>query len=111
LTVFNVSWQITNALFQLLVTNQWGSILSGVVSITLPPNLYAASNVGGNNFQLYLSGPPNTTNRIWATTNLLLPLAQWQVIATNITDGGGQGQFLDTNTVGTPTKYYRLSSP
>jgi hypothetical protein len=45
------------------------------------------------------------------TTNLALPTAQWQVIATNVADSTGACQFFDTNTACTPQRFYRLSSP
>lgn len=112
-TAPNVSWLAAGARFQVIITNTWGSITSGaaLLNVLPPPNLEALANSGGGGFTLYLSSYPNSTNRLWAATNLALPLPLWQVIATNLTDSNGLAQFLDTNTAGTPAKYYRLSSP
>jgi hypothetical protein len=60
---------------------------------------------------VYLASHPNSTNRLWTTTNLTAPQSQWQVISTNITASNGLSQFSDTNTVGMPNKFYRLSYP
>jgi uncharacterized repeat protein (TIGR03803 family) len=111
-TVQNVSSQsATNAQFQVVVTNAWGSVTSSAVSLTLPlpPKISAISSLNGGNCTLILQSQPNSTNRLWATTNITIN--QWQVIATNVTDSNGLAQYLDTNTAGTPQKFYRLSNP
>jgi Chitobiase/beta-hexosaminidase C-terminal domain len=60
---------------------------------------------------LNFAGPPNTTNRVWANTNLALP-AGWQPIFTNTTTSpDGTWQFIDTNTAGYPIRFYRFSTP
>jgi hypothetical protein len=68
-------------------------------------NLDASGNV-----TLNFASLPNSTNRIWAATNLVPP-AVWQVISTNIADPNGQWQFIDTNAIGHPMRYYRFSMP
>ncbi len=93
------------------VTNSYGSITSQVASLNvlLQPNI-KPSNGGVSVCSVHLRGSqPNSTNRLWASTNLALN--QWQVIATNVTDSNGLSQFLDTNTTGMPQKFYRLSYP
>jgi uncharacterized repeat protein (TIGR03803 family) len=113
LTLSNISWQITNAQFQVLITNHWGSILSSPASahVLLQPTIFDVTVSGDDQVMVQLGSYPNSTNRLWATTNLSLPLSQWQVVATNIADGNGLSQFQDTNTIGIPTKFYRLSLP
>jgi hypothetical protein len=98
---------------QLVVTNSWGSVTSRLASLNVlfQPNSYAVSNIGGGNCTVFLGSYPNSTNSLWATTNIALPFAQWQLIATNITDINGLSQFLGTNTAGLPQKFYRLSNP
>ena len=51
---------------------------------------------------------PQSTNRLYAATNLTRP-SVWQPIYTNVT--GGLWQFTDTNASGNPAKFYRLSTP
>ncbi len=113
LILAHVSSQITNAQFQVVVTNFWGSVISGAASVQmqLQPTIYTVSCSGEGCVTLQLGSYPNSTNRLWATTNLALPLAQWQVVATNLTDGNGVSRFSDTNTFGLPWKFYRLSQP
>jgi uncharacterized repeat protein (TIGR03803 family) len=59
---------------------------------------------------LHLAVAVGSTNRLWATTNPYLPLAHWQVLATNVA-ANGFFDFQDTNTAGYPAKFYRLSMP
>jgi len=74
------------------------------------PCSIALAGSGSGNFTVFAGSYPNSTNRIWATTNLALP-SSWQVLGTIITDTNGVGQLLDTNTAGIPAKFYRLSYP
>ena len=49
-----------------------------------------------------------STSCLWEmSTNLI----QWQVLSTNIASTNGLFQFTDTNVMGKPMKYYRLSNP
>jgi hypothetical protein len=99
--------------YQLVVTNAYGSATSRLASLNvlLQPNSYGISNSGGGKRTVFLASYPGSTNRLWTTTNLLFPMPQWTVLATNVMNGSGLGQFLDTNTAGVPAKFYRLSAP
>lgn len=99
--------------YQVIVTSPYGSATSDVASLTVlrRPNLYGLSNSGSGITTLLLASTPGSTNRLWATTNLSLPFAQWQPIATNVADVTGLFQFIDTNAGNAPAKFYILSSP
>jgi hypothetical protein len=57
--------------------------------------------INGNN------GIPDWFCYLMASTNQALPVAQWQVIATNMFDGNGNASF--TNTAGAnPWQFYLL---
>jgi uncharacterized repeat protein (TIGR03803 family) len=97
--------------------NLYGTASSGgtggngtVFELGLPPYSIALAGSGGGNYTVFADSYPDTTNRIWSTTNLALP-SSWQVLGTITTDANGMGQLLDTNTAGIPAKYYRLSYP
>ncbi len=60
---------------------------------------------------LSLASVASSTNRLWAAASLVTPLDQWQVVATNTAGTNGLFQITDTNLVGVPQKYYRLSTP
>jgi uncharacterized repeat protein (TIGR03803 family) len=114
LTVSYASWLAAPKIqYQIAVANAWGSSTSAAVSVNLllQPNIYAISNCIGGTVALYLTSYPNSTNRLWTTTDLSLPLAQWQVLATNVADSNGLGQFIDTNAIVPPQRFYRLSQP
>jgi hypothetical protein len=51
---------------------------------------------------------PGSTSRVLFDTNLV-PTVNWQPIYTN--QNGGTWQFTDTNTGGSLSKFYRLSTP
>ena len=99
--------------YQVLVTSPYGSVTSDLASLAvlLQPNCYGISNSGSRTVTLLLASTPGSTNRVWATTNLNLPLAQWQPIATNTADATGLFQFSDTNAGTGAAKFYILSSP
>ena len=98
--------------YQLIVTNLYGSATSRVAALTvlLQPNVYGTSN-GSGRMSLNLASAPGSTNRLWISTNLGLPMSQWRVIATNVASSNGLFQFTDTNTASLPKRFYRLSTP
>lgn len=97
--------------YQVIVTNVNGSVTSSPASLTvlLQPNSYGISNSGSGTVTLLLAGAPGSTNRLWTSTNVHVPLAQWQPIFTNTVAAPGFFQFMDTNAGG--AKFYILSSP
>jgi hypothetical protein len=99
--------------YDVIVTSPYGSATSSAASLSvlLQPNCYGISNNGDGTVTLLLASTPASTNRLWSTTNLSLPLSQWQPITTNTADPTGLFQFTDTNTGDTPAKFYILSSP
>jgi uncharacterized repeat protein (TIGR03803 family) len=112
LTLYPVSAGATGS-YQLIVTNAGGSATSRVASLTvlLQPNPYGISSSNGGKMNLNLASIPGSTNRLWTTTNITLPMTQWQIIATNVMDSNGFSQVTDTNTSPFKAKYYRLSMP
>jgi uncharacterized repeat protein (TIGR03803 family) len=97
--------------------NLYGTASSGgignngtVFELGPQPGLITLAGDGVGNYTVFAGSYPNSTNRIWATTNLALP-SSWQVLGTIITDANGMGQLLDTNAADIPAKYYRLSYP
>ena len=111
LSLSNVTPQ-SAGLYSVVVTNVYGSVTSSVVSLTVvTPLVVTGINLDARgNVTLNFASFPNSTNRIWAATNLVPP-AVWQVISTNIADPNGQWQFIDTNAIGYPMRYYRFSTP
>ena len=92
-------------------TNTPGQVKLVVQAIPANPPVFGGATLAGG--KLNLSGSGGTTNGtyyILASTNLALPPAQWQFIATNQFDGSGN--FTVTNLVNTnaPQRFYLLRS-
>lgn len=99
--------------YQVIITNFYGSVTSSPAAliVQMVPTILMLSNNADGATILYLASFPGSTNRLWATTNLSLPMAQWQVVATNSADSNGFLQITDTNAIGQSMMFYRLSMP
>ena len=97
------------------VTSGGGTNNAGVIfRLVLPGNpgwhprmIGATPSVSGWN--VAAANVPGSTNRLLASSDLTLPLWQWQVVGTNVADGNGQLQFTDTGGAG--ARFYRLAAP
>ncbi len=98
----------------LVVTNSYGSVTSSVVTLSVVPWLPFISNAvlnsNGSSVTLNFVGVPNSTNRVWITTNLNPPTA-WQVLCTNISGSSGQCQFTESSLSNYSQRFYRVSTP
>lgn len=65
----------------------------------------------GTNLEFTASGWANQTNYLIASTNLVLPAAQWTRIATNVSDLSGICAFTNAIPPGVPQRFYRISVP
>jgi cytochrome c peroxidase len=74
----------------------------------LPQPVVNTPAIAGGDFLLTGNGIPGWTYYVLATTNLMLPLADWQVVATNFFDSSGNFSFVD-QTIGGTQKFYRLT--
>ena len=111
LTISNIQ-SIDAGNYSVEINNSAGSTNSAGATLTVvtPRIDNIAMNIDGS-VTLEFSGLPNATTRIWATTNLAAA-EDWQPIFTNtITSTNGTWQFSITNSLGTPTRFYRFSTP
>lgn len=83
-------------------------IVSLLVPGGLPPPVVNVPAMAGGNLLLAGRGIPGWTYYVLATTNLTLPLADWQVVATNFFDSSGDFSFADQAADGS-LKFYRLT--
>jgi hypothetical protein len=82
-----------------------GTSVAGALTVT--PVLASSGHVvGGGAFQLQFTGTSGFGYSVWASTNL----TSWKVISTG-TFGSSPVTFTDTNTVGRPDQFYRISTP
>jgi len=110
LTVNNVTPALaTNAQYQVVVTNAWGSLTSSVVRIQLSPAFYLTANSSGGGFtnkqfRFTLTGPAGSNAVIAASTNLLT----WTPLVTNPL-GSGTLSFTDAVATNFPRRFYRAT--
>lgn len=100
--------------YSMRVTNSFGTTTSTPAILTVagqPLLLSSAFNRTNGSFAFTYANLAGSTNRLWATTNLIIPAA-WRAIATNIMVTNGIWQVTDTNTARTNNlRLYRFSSP
>jgi sugar lactone lactonase YvrE len=98
--------------YYVVVTNAYGSVVSSEASLSLVGIWPQLVNVTPTNGGVVLSfgGPASNTYTVSYTTNLLPPVA-WTPLATNTADASGNVIVIDTNTVNSSSKFYRVSSP
>ena len=115
----NNSLYFTNAITNLVggylavVTNLYGNATSSPASLVVvtAPNLFAFTyNPAGGSCSLSMANVARSTNRLWASTNLAAA-GTWRVLATNIMSTNGLWFYTDTNSIGKPAFFYRLSIP
>lgn len=86
---------------------------SGRISVIYlaPPRFGSASLIGGNMIFASQGGTPGMNCYVLSSTNLLLPLANWTRLATNVFDANGS--FAYTNVVSSEQtqNFYRLLTP
>jgi hypothetical protein len=100
----------TNAgAYDLVVSNQYGSVTSSIINLTvvLPP--LSAVMAAGQGVQLQFQGVSGASY-ILLTSPVLGPAAVWTPVCTNTADGSGNWAFTDTNPPSNAARYYRLST-
>ncbi|MDB6019165.1 MAG: hypothetical protein JWR19_3654 [Pedosphaera sp.] len=101
--------------FQAVATNSLGTTLGTDMSFTTtvavtPPQIGGVV-MSGSGLQFSFTNAPGVSFTVLSTTNVSLPLNQWQN-AGNPTEGpAGQYQFADPQTTNAPQKYYILRQP
>lgn len=114
LTVNSLTLQNTNAQYQVIVTNAWGSITSSVVTLsvlkpfqTQPAILTGGSSLGvnGNRFNFTVFWAANTAVVVDVSTNL----TNWKPVATNALVNGISA-FSDATWTNAPKRFYRVRS-
>ena len=85
---------------------------TGLLSvISIVPKIITVATAGTNVILRGNGGLPNGSYFVLATTNLLIPLANWSRVATNVYDAGGNFNVTNVMTAGTPQRFYLLQLP
>jgi uncharacterized repeat protein (TIGR03803 family) len=90
--------------------NAVGEVYRLNVGLTVGNRFPSITRGAGGAVKLNLASTPGNTSRLWAATNLSLPMSNWTVLSTNVATYGFF-QFTDTNTSAAKMKFYRLSTP
>lgn len=89
--------------------DKFGTVTFSTNFVAAPVWAFDNSKIFGTNLVLSGVGHPGGNYRIIASTNLVLPVANWVGIATNSFDGA-TGAFRFTNGLGNRQLFYRLQS-
>jgi hypothetical protein len=80
---------------------------ASVTVLAAPQVRFSSVYLNANHqFQLTLTGQPNLSYIVQATTNLTT--GNWTAISTNTAASNGSFQFIDTNSPGLPSRFYRV---
>jgi hypothetical protein len=79
-------------------------------SATTPFQLSSPQRLGNGNFQFSFTNAPGVSFSVLTTTNVALPLNQWQVIGAPSESPAGQYQFIDTQATNAQ-RYYLIRQP
>lgn len=98
--------------YSVVISNPSGSITSTVATVTVqvPPSFTGIVPQPDGTVALSLSGTPNSTNRVWVTSDLTPPVT-WVPLSTNVAGADGTWQCIDPNPTGSSPRFYRASMP
>ena len=96
----NLAWNFSPASGTLFVTS----------TVITPPQFTHCALAGDGNLTLSGTGPAGSGYRIFAATNLVLPLGNWTAVSTG-SFGGGVFTFTDLQATNYPRRYYRVVTP
>jgi len=100
--------------YSLRVTNTYGAVTSSYALLSVSNGLNSLSynfDPASGSPSFALANAVNSTNRLWAATNLTPPVA-WFVVASNVMAANGLWFYTDTNSARTNNlRFYRFSTP
>jgi len=82
----------------------------GTVFKAIVPPVISDVTQFGRGISFRVTTVPGSTNRVWSSSTLSLPVNQWQAIGTNIANPQGRFTFTENNP-GTPRNFFRVSIP
>jgi len=94
-----------------VMTNATSVILTNYAVLSTPPVLGGLSIVGGNLVLTGANGMAGANYLVLATTNLALPVTNWNSIATQQFGPGGSVNFTNPLNPNGPQTFYRLRLP
>jgi len=85
-------------------------LTNGVLSVVVaaPPEIGNIKLVGGHLVMSGSGGSPHAGYYVLTSTNLVVPLNQWQRVATNTFDDNGDFDFTNSLNLNAPQTFYRL---
>jgi uncharacterized repeat protein (TIGR03803 family) len=93
-------------------TANGGSGGSGTIfRIILTPRLDRIAQVAGGKVRITGTGPADAAFRIWASTDVALPLSSWTMLTNGFFEAGGTFSFTKTVNPATRSRFYQISTP
>lgn len=114
----NTTLDLTNAnlpgFYSMIAANNYGAATSSPALLTVfgePILLSSTFDPDNGSYSFAFVNLAGSTNRLWATTNLVDP-SFWRAIATNVMATNGLWLYTDANTAQTNSeRFYRFSTP
>ena len=75
------------------------------------PVITSSAMLPGSTFQLGYTNTPGVAGTVLATTNMTLPVGNWNELGTAAEISSGQFQFADSQVTNYPQRFYRIRSP
>jgi uncharacterized repeat protein (TIGR03803 family) len=82
-----------------------------VFRLVVSPRFASVARQPGGSVLLTGTGPANGSYRLWASTDLSLPVASWTLLTSAPFDSNGNFSYTDTDTATNPSRFYQLSMP
>ena len=80
------------------------------VSELVPPHITLSTHLGDGNFQFSGTGPSGAAYRVYATTNITLPLLSWDFLTSGMFTGG-TFSFTDLDATNYTRRFYDVVTP
>ena len=93
-------------------TTHGGSGGGGTIfRIVLTPQFTGIARLPNGNVSLTGTGPAASPFRLWASTDVSVPIESWTLLTNSVFAADGTFSFTDTGAAALPVRFYRVSTP
>jgi uncharacterized repeat protein (TIGR03803 family) len=82
-----------------------------IFRILLAPQFTGIASLTNGNVSLRGTGPSGSPFRLWASTDLSIPVVSWTLLTNSVFADDGTFSYTDTGAAAIPARFYWLSTP